>query len=294
MAEKAVLAVRSDNEVFAASRALSEVDRQELMLLSTSPVKRSSVLSWTEAAWHATRQALLDMLNVAQGDGKAAARLPDLQSVTDYPAVLNVFRNNNFDIGGGTQAVFQGDVSRVNHACSPNAQGNFNTALGSFTIHAVRPIDAEEEITLSYLAEHGALRASRQSRLMDHYGFLCDCPACDAESQRGRDGEDRRLRMQARLHAYAEQAAEREHPNPEAELEVIRDMIQMHEVEGTAGRELATMYLSAAELAAKVGRKDDALRFSETGLRLDKECVGTDSPMFQESLTRVQAINAAG
>src|ERR1700712_2414069 len=79
MAEKPVLAVRSENEVFGASRALPEANRKQLMQLSISPVKRSSVLSWTEATWHSTRQALSDVLNVAQGDGKAAARLPTVQ-----------------------------------------------------------------------------------------------------------------------------------------------------------------------------------------------------------------------
>ncbi|KAK5121100.1 hypothetical protein LTR85_005584 [Meristemomyces frigidus] len=289
MAEKPVLAVRSENEVFGASRILPEANRKRLMQLSISPVRRSSVLSWTEAAWRSTRQALSDVLNVAQSDGKAVARLPTLQSIAEYPAILSIFRNNNFDIGNGMQAVFD-QICRHNHACVPNAQGNFNTALGCFTIHAVQPIEADQEITLSYLVEHGALRESRQSRLRDHYGFVCDCPACDAVSEQGKGSEQRRRHMQMKLHAYAEGAAEREHPHVEAELGLMRGLIQMYEAEGISGRELSTLYLTAAELAAKVGSKDEVLRFSEKGLRIDKECVGTDSAMFHGSLTRVQAI----
>ncbi|KAK5134688.1 hypothetical protein LTR08_006203 [Meristemomyces frigidus] len=218
--------------------------------------------------------------------------MPYLQSFRGYPTVLNLFRNNNFDLGNGTQAVF-GEISRLNHACVPNAQGNFNASLGSFTIHAVRPIEADEEITLSYLVEHGALSASRQSRLTDHYGFLCDCPACDMGSERGRKGEERRTRMQARLHEHAEGVAKRELPDLVAELEVMLEMVQMYEAEGIAGRELATMCLAVAELAAKVGRRDQVLEFSEKALRIDSDSVGTDSNLFHESLARVQAIGTS-
>ncbi|KAK4543893.1 hypothetical protein LTR36_004667 [Oleoguttula mirabilis] len=291
MAEKATLAVASEGQVFAASRALSDADKKRLMQLSISPVRRSSVLSWTEAAWHSTRQALSDVFNVSQRDGKAVARLPDLKTIAEYPTILSIFRNNNFDIGNGRQAVFD-QICRHNHACVPKAQGNFNTTIGCFTIHAIQPIDADEEITLSYLVEHGALRESRQSRLREHYGFLCDCPACDITSKRGKDGEQRRRQMQMKLHAFAEEAAEREHPNVEAELVVMRELIQLYEAEGISGRELSTLYLTAADLAAKAGVKEEALRFSENGLRIDKDCVGTDSSMFHESLARVRAIGA--
>lgn len=291
MAEKVLLAVRAENDVFAASRALSQANRKRLMQLSVSPVKRSSVLSWTEAAYHSARQTLYDILSVARRDGEAGASVPTLQCIADYPNILSIFRNNNFDIGSGTQAVFD-QICRHNHACVPNAQGNFNTALGCFTIHAVRPIDADQEIMLSYLVEHGALRESRQRRLRDHYGFICDCPACDAASQKSKDSEQRRRQMQMKLHAHAEEAAEREHPRVETELELMRELIRMYEAEGISGRELSTLYLTTAELASKAGMKDDVLHFSERGLRIDRDCVGTDNPMFHESLARVRAISA--
>jgi len=289
LAERPAFTVRSESEVFAATRRLGETERRNLMQLSVSPVRQSSVLSWAEAIWHGGREVLADVLRSAQGDEKPANAVSAWGSLMEYPGVLSVFRNNNFDIGNGVQAFFK-DICRLNHACAPNAQGNFNTALGRFTIHAVRPIDAKEEITLSYLAEHGALRDARQSRLLDRYGFLCDCPGCDTAGKRSQEGEERRRRMQVRLQTYAEEAAERETPDPEAELKVMRGLIEMYEAEGIAGREVATMCLSAAELASKMGRRDEVRRLCEIGLRLDEEAVGADGPMFEESVVRVKAM----
>ncbi|KAI7284263.1 hypothetical protein KC345_g2402 [Hortaea werneckii] len=259
------------------------------MQLSVSSQRRSNLLEWAEGLWHASRQALSGGLVVAHGDSQVKTRLPDVYSITEYPAVLNVFRNNNFDIGNGTQAIFK-DICRLNHACIPNAQGNFNANLDRFTIHALRPISEDEEITLSYLAEHGASRDARQHRLKSNYGFPCDCPACDSTTERGKLDEEARQKMQSRLHSYAQSVREHDCPDQAAELEIMNQMIEMREEQGLAGRELATMCFSAAELAAKIGRRDVALRLANKGLRLDEDAVGTDNPIFEESQARVRAM----
>ncbi|KAI7510012.1 hypothetical protein KC347_g4722 [Hortaea werneckii] len=259
------------------------------MQLSVSSQRRSNLLGWAEGLWYASRQALSGGLNVVEGDGKTKTRLPDLQSIAEYPAVLNIFRNNNFDIGNDTQAIFK-DICRLNHACIPNAQGNFNASLDRFTIHALRPISEDEEITLSYLAEHGASRDARQYRLQSNYGFPCDCPACDTTTERGKLDEEARQRMQSRLHSYAESVSEQKCPDQAAELEIMNEMIEMREDQGLAGREVATMCFSAAELAANIGRRDVALKLANKGLSLDEDAVGTDNPVFEESKARVRAM----
>ncbi|TKA33139.1 hypothetical protein B0A50_00692 [Salinomyces thailandicus] len=290
LAEKPVFTVKSESDVFKAFRYLGEGEQREFKQLSVNPAGRSNVLGWATAAWHAARSLLAGTENGDPSDTKARNRPPPYaKSIMEFPSVLNIFRNNNFDVGKDKQAVFR-DICRINHACVPNAQGNFNTSLGRFTVHALRRIDQDEEITLSYLAEHGASRDSRQNRLSGHYGFPCDCAACDITTDRGRMGEKARQNMQARLHAYAEQAGEREEPDHVAELEVMQDMIQMYETDGLAGRELATMCFAAAELAVKVGSRDVALRLSQKGLQLDEDAVGDDSPILVESRSRVKAM----
>ncbi|KAF2766148.1 SET domain-containing protein [Teratosphaeria nubilosa] len=242
------------------------------------------------AATHAARQGLHDLLRVARERGRGLTQLvPNATSIIfQYPAILSVFRNNNFDLGD-RQAVFR-HISRLNHACKPSAQGNFNAALGNFTIHALRPIDPGEEITISYLSEHGALKEYRQERLLSCYGFLCDCPACDTRTLRGRQSEARRLHLQASLHAWQEGTVDSGVSDHVAELHIVKSMLQMYQAEGISGREVATTYLAAAELAAKEGMTDDAAEYVEKGLRMEKDCCGLDSPTFHASLERARGI----
>lgn len=224
IAERPVLAVKNEREVFAAAERLAAQDRSDLSQFSINEAKRSSGFDWAAAAWHQLRNG----------------SIPRRSTTTESLNTLDVFRNNNFDIGNHTQAMFQ-DISRINHTCVPNCQGNFNSAIGQFTIHAIRPIDADEEVTISYLDEHAATRESRQSRLHNGYGFHCNCPICHDDTQVGRESEERRRRMQDKLKEYAEKASASETPDHQVELDGLRYLINFFEDEGLAGRELATM-----------------------------------------------------
>lgn len=157
--------------------------------------------------------------------------------------ILSIFRNNAFDLGNGSefqQAVFP-KISRINHSCVPNAQGNFHSELGRFNIHATRDIEPDEELTLNYLQELGAARESRQQRLLSGYGFTCECPACDLNLARARKGEKRRVRMHKELAKYVESMASGAVQSLEAELETVQRFIKLLEGEGIAGRELSTL-----------------------------------------------------
>ncbi|KAH9826309.1 SET domain-containing protein 5-like [Teratosphaeria destructans] len=290
LAEEPWLEVKDARGVFAAVRRLNGRDKEAFLRLSISPVRRSSFRAWAHAATHVARQGLHDLIRVARENGRGLPQLlPNaISTILEYPAILSVFRNNNFDLGN-RQAVFR-HISRLNHACKPSAQGNFNTALGRFTIHALRPIEPGEEITISYLSEHGALKECRQQRLLSSYGFLCDCPACDTTTPRGRQSEARRLQLQASLHAWQEGITDGGLSGHVAELHIVESMLQMYQVEGIFGREVATTYLAAAELAAKAGMMDDVAEYVEKGLRMEKDCCGTDSPTFQASLERARGI----
>ena len=221
--------MRSERDVYGAADILAVSDREGLMQLSVSPVKSSSLLGWIEAAWYVARSTVSTTWQNKQRS-----------TITEYMAMLAIFHNNNFDIGDGIQAVF-GEICRINHSCVPNTQGNFNFAIGCFAIHAIRGIEREEELTISYLDEHAAARDSRQSRLLQSYGFTCGCSACDSSTLDGQEGEVRRLQLQDQIRAYARRAAMREEMDHEAELRLTQDLIRVCEVEGLAGRELATM-----------------------------------------------------
>lgn len=108
---------------------------------------------------------------------------------------MSVFATNCVEMGGGV-AVF-GEVSRINHACAPNAAFAWNEALGRETVHAVRGIARGEEVTISYCDPfHG-----REMRrwLLRQYGFQCRCALCEpvgeGAARSAAQSEDRRFRL---------------------------------------------------------------------------------------------------
>ena len=69
-------------------------------------------------------------------------------------------------------------ISRINHSCVPNCHHEWNPALGRETIHAIAPIAAGTELTISYLMPAGRPCTERQERLQAQFGFTCDCALC--------------------------------------------------------------------------------------------------------------------
>lgn len=224
LAESPLFSVKSERDVYAATEKLHDADRNWLTHLSIGTHKRPSMIDWTSASWNLVRNGIF----------------PTWKTIEEHDTLLAVFRNNNFDIGNSTQAIFR-NICRINHSCVPNSQGNFNTAIGCFTVHAVRPIDNEEEITISYLEEHGATRDSRQTRLFHGYGFTCNCPICDSSTTVAQKSEERRRQFRQRLREHAERIPLEDKRDDQSEFEMLQGLIQLFEEEGLAGRELSTM-----------------------------------------------------
>ena len=81
-------------------------------------------------------------------------------------------------------------IGRLNHSCLPNAQqtyipkdndpsppGKTNESVGYEVLHAVRAIQAGEELCDCYIELRQATEL-RRKELLKHYRFLCTCPAC--------------------------------------------------------------------------------------------------------------------
>jgi hypothetical protein len=78
--------------------------------------------------------------------------------------------------------LFPGDVSLVNHSCDPNATRGFELEAGErprAVIRAVREVQAEEEVTVSYISPL-LPREERARRLKESWGFVCGCARCKA------------------------------------------------------------------------------------------------------------------
>ena len=309
-AERPLISVSDGSDVYSAYRRLSVVKQRSLMQLSTNVAESLSVLRYAQAAWRIVGQTSnhLSRRLFTQDNGTS-----DWPSIREHLAVQSIFRNNNFGLGDGVQALFQ-NIARINHACIPNVQANWNEAIQRFTVHTLRAIDMNEEITLSYLDEHGALRKSRQAKLSEGYGFDCDCLACDLMNSDSSDGESKRKAVQDLLGSHAaaiavaqpvsglsfdepenvavaEMLTAASQPSDQkAELRLTLALIDLFEDEGLAGRELATMYLTVATLNVQLGHSQEAVRYAQNGLQLDLDCVGVDSPLYLESHRAMEAI----
>ena len=87
-------------------------------------------------------------------------------------------------------------ASRINHSCCPNASYIWNERIGCLSVHAVKPISIDEEVTINYVSTLFD-RHYRQQKL-ERYGFICACPACDealAVTESGKASQIRRERL---------------------------------------------------------------------------------------------------
>ncbi|TID18845.1 SET domain containing protein [Venturia nashicola] len=83
-------------------------------------------------------------------------------------------------------------ASRFNHSCTPNCNQD-EAALGMIAIYSVCDIKAGEQLTVSYTGSDQP--HEERQRHLDHYGFVCDCSACNLNTAQGRLSEERRLEI---------------------------------------------------------------------------------------------------
>ena len=115
-----------------------------------------------------------------QGEGKSAIGI----------WMSNAYTTDESDPDVEDAAVFE-LLSRLNHACRPNAMRRWCEERGELIVSATRAIVRGEEITVSYLgdSEEECLRVPREVRqkyLLDTFGFRCGCMRCE----RGDEADD--------------------------------------------------------------------------------------------------------
>lgn len=90
---------------------------------------------------------------------------------------LGIAKTNVLPLGpGATESGLFLEASRINHACLPNCQHTWNASIGEETIHAVREIAQDEEITISYSLTGPS--NFRRRHLQKNFGFDCTCSLC--------------------------------------------------------------------------------------------------------------------
>ncbi|KAG8951727.1 hypothetical protein FRC04_005748 [Tulasnella sp. 424] len=99
--------------------------------------------------------------------------------------LFSTIQNNHFSVLSLylhpiAHAIFPLASRAFNHSCLPNATASYRYENGSVwqDIRALRDIEANEEITISYIDPASPL-SSRQAALRRTYGFECTCGRCD-------------------------------------------------------------------------------------------------------------------
>ncbi|KAK8041794.1 Lysine methyltransferase [Apiospora rasikravindrae] len=143
----------------------------------------------------------LEAAQIHQMQGEGVSYLPERHrniflnlsthdGAEDYNSRVNkIILTNAFDIDntGVVEKTEEGEreswytvfpeISRMNHDCRPNADYYFDVETFTHNIHAVRPIMAGEEITVSYI-DPVQPRHERLQRLNTSWHFPCSCSLC--------------------------------------------------------------------------------------------------------------------
>ncbi|TVY18236.1 SET domain-containing protein 5 [Lachnellula arida] len=192
-----------------------------------------------------------------------------------------------------------GDVfllgSRINHSCAPNVHFAYNSALGKQTFHAIRDIEAGEELAIMYINGTNRTRGQRQDELKK-WGFRCNCPICE-DTSRGRKKEEKRVelfRLDQELATYTRFNFQH---GPEDSwkkaLKAAQRMAGLQKSEGLLNRDLSISYHDAARYSARLGDASMALLWAEKELEVDRYCVGVDHPHYSSESDTVRQLREA-
>ncbi|KAG6095254.1 hypothetical protein E4U30_002606 [Claviceps sp. LM220 group G6] len=115
---------------------------------------------------------------------------------------VGIFETNSLpaSAGGSQTAQTRGiylEACRLNHDCQGNAVYSWNPRIERITVHAIRDINAGEEITVPYV-EFLKPRESRQSALKDSFHFTCRCSLCSLPDEQNQE-RDRKIAQTVRL-----------------------------------------------------------------------------------------------
>jgi len=141
--------------------AVDEDTHKKLLLLYSMEVSKASEAS----------KVLVEVLQEMRCDPLDLERLLQVW-------ILNCFEHTDEPLGYSTYFM----SSFMSHSCYPNAVWHY--VEDNFVLRAREKIEADEEITVSYLGEENLLEAAtfRRKHLLDSKHFICDCLRCTADS----------------------------------------------------------------------------------------------------------------
>ncbi|KAJ5330522.1 hypothetical protein N7476_000305 [Penicillium atrosanguineum] len=188
-----------------------------------------------------------------------------------------IVRTNALPCGSGSSiGGIYPTISRINHSCLPSAHNSWDSASGYENIHAVRFINAGEEITISY--DHGGPSDERRHHLKKSFGFDCDCRICSRQPVELQKSDQRRRQIQ-RLDA-AIGNGNRVLNSPGDCLKDCQALLQIleEEYEGSPGALAARLYYDSFQISISHGDQARARIFAERAHRARVAYEGVNNP----------------
>ena len=241
------------------------------------------------------------------------ANKPEFQELScpiDPPTNKARFIANNFEMGRKDGRKMRGvfvTASRFNHSCVPNAHFAWNSGSNRLTIHASIDIPQGEEIFINYRVENYLKPAiERQQELNRDYGFVCDCPACQPNTDSARASEARRKLMTV-LNSIIDQtqdlATQAQREQLLANIKSFRHQLQeehlfypqladVYEKEIWWYRRILQLVIDGPE-RTRLLYKEEALKAATEKLDLDVVCSGHDSPEVKGTLRTIRELRQA-
>ena len=167
-------------------------------------------------------------------------------------------------------------ICLINHSCLSNAHNSWNSDTKRETIHAIRNINAGEEITISY--DKGDTYNSRRTHLKDAFGFDCNCSVCSLPLPERQISDARRLQIKHLDDAIGDPG--RVMNEPDNCLADCHSLLQVLEEEyhGGAHALIARLYYDAFQISITHGDQARASVFAQRGYKSRVICEGEDSP----------------
>lgn len=164
----------------------------------------------------------------------------------------------------------------LNHSCLPNAHNNWNADTKRETIHAIRDINAGEEITIPYNQDGSS--TSRRAHLKEKFGFDCNCNLCYLPPPQLRISDARRLQIERLDLAIGDPIRVMITPNDS--LKDCHSLLHLLEEEynNCAGASIARLYHDAFQISIAHGDLARGSVFAARGYEARAVCEGEDSP----------------
>ncbi|KAK6003939.1 hypothetical protein QM012_008789 [Aureobasidium pullulans] len=217
--------------------------------------------------------------------------------VKKYEDAFSIYETNRFTLrypdGSPNKLGIFPNAARFNHSCSPNVYHRYNPNIDRLTIHALRDIHPGEEICTAYIDI--CHDAAERRRILRHWGFKCCCQACEAQDLAR---ETRRNRLEQLMTTMQRREYKRSFENwgvwdyAEA-LTTVEEVISIMLDDGLEETDtLGEAYENAAAYNIAMGSREDAIKWAEKDLEIERKCCGEDSPEYAKALALLESARA--